>query len=340
MANPVFLLRHPRAPFTKPTPGLGINWAHPHAKGLVHSFPFNEGKGEQIKNYVWPSGIYDWKIRVPNVGDSPVWGTYDKVNGLKIDIDQTNVLDNLRGNTGSTAASVTGNRLLPCIDFSKGFSVHLWMRPTESLVGVVTAYSLLAYGPVNEAILTTFHIHLTRFASGPTDWWRRNITVYSNGSASTNLTSSDEVWEAPFVGGRVKIDSLPYEHIISVPANCPTPEVRWYSSDGYDFGFAGVGAITPPDNNQYWPIVNVSGQAPFEGNIWAINIYNYAMGKQTAMALMRNPLGMYKVRSSGGFLIGDAVPPYPPPAIYPPGSPPPEDDSDTEAKGYSCFDIV
>lgn len=302
------IIRVPRAPLSKPEGGLGIDWRHPFARGLVHSYPFNEGQGETCKNYVWPQGQFDLKFRVPNVADSPQWGTFFTVPGLQLDIDQTNPLDQAQGNTGTTNPNGTGANLLPAIDFSKGFTAHLWMRPTESQVGVVTSYNLLNLGPVNEAVRVVFMIHLTRFAASGTDWWRRNITVYSDGSSSVNLTSSDEVWEAPFIGGRVKIDSLPFEHVISVPANSASGEVKWYSSDGYSFGFAGVGPITPPDNNQYWPIFNVSGQPPFEGHVWAINIYNYAMGPEAAFALMRNPLQMYLSRPGGGY-GADVVPP-------------------------------
>lgn len=293
------LLKAPRTPFTKPAPGTPINWAHPFARHLVHSYPFNEGKGDQVKNYVWPRGQYDLGFRLPNTADTPRWGTFAKVPGLEIDIDQTNPLSHIT-NTGTTNPSLTGHLLLPCIDFSRGFTVHLWMRPTESLVGVVTAYNLFNIGPVNEAVHVVVMIHLTRFASGPTDWWRRNITIYSDGTLNTNVTSSDEVWEAPLSGGRVKIDSLPYQHVISVNANSPAAEIKWYSSDGYNFGFAGIGAITPPDGHQYWPLTSVSGQPPFEGQIWGWNVYNRPMGFYSAMQLMSNPLGMYAPEPSNG----------------------------------------
>lgn len=298
-------IKTPRTPFTKPSPGTGINWRHPFAKYLVHSYPFNEGKGEQCKNYCWPRGEFDLKFRLPNAADSPVWGTFANVPGLAIDIDQSEPLTHVI-NTGTTNSNTTGANLLPCIDFSKGFSVHLWMRPTESLVGVVSAYNLLNLGPVNEVVRCVFMIHLTRFAASGTDWWRRNITVYSDGAANTNVTNSDEVWEAPFTGGRVKVDSIPYEHVISVTPNGPAASVRWFSSDGRDFGFAGFGAITPPDGNQYWPLTSVSGQPPFEGNLWAWNVYNRPMGYYSAMALMQNPLGMYSREASGGLAYDSA----------------------------------
>lgn len=302
------IVRVPRAPFSKPSPGLGIDWRHQFSKGLVHSFPFNEGRGEIIKNYAQPSGLYDLRFRVPGTADTPRWGTYDKVPGLQIDIDQGNPLEQKYGNTGSANANVTGGNLLPAIDFTKGFTVHLWMRPTESLVGVVVAYAMFAIGDINAATRSTMVIHLSRFAASGTDWWRRNIQVYSNGSASTNLTNSDEVWEAPFTGGRVKIDSLPYEHVISVTPGTTSGAIRWYSSDGYDFGFAAISTITPPDNNQYWPLVSPSGMSNFEGNIWGWNVWNYPMGREAAFALMRNPFQMYKARSTGGGYGANTVP--------------------------------
>jgi hypothetical protein len=335
MAFPPLLLKHPRAPFTKPAPGLGINWAHPHSKYLVHSYPFNEGKGEICKNYCWPRGEYDLKFRVPNVATSPQWGVFAKVPGLRLDIGDGQPLIHVN-NTGTTNADTTGLRRLPCIDFSKGFTAHVWMRPTESLVGVVTAYNLVMLGPLAQGVNLVFHIHLTRFAASGTDWWRRNIVVYSNGVASTTLTNSDEVWLADFPAGRVKIDSLPYEHVISVTPNSPTPEVRWYSSDGYNFGFAGAGAITPPDGNQWWPHVGDAGSV-FEGNLWAINIYNRPMGFKSAMSLMANPLGMYKVRSSGGALIGEIPPLILPPASGSGGS---DADDDVLTKLQICTDTI
>lgn len=288
----------------------------------MHSYPFNEGKGEICRNYAWPGGEFDLKFSTPNVADSPRWGTYFKVPGLELDIDQSNPLTHVT-NTGTTSVDTTGANLLPAVDLSKGFTAHLWMRPTESLVGVVTAYNLLNLGPVNEAVRVTFMIHLTRFASGPTDWWRRNITVYSDGSSSINRTNSDEVWEAPFTGGRVKIDSLPFEHVISVSPGTWSGSgafpVNWYSSDGYSFGFDGFPTITPPDNNQYWPLFNVSGQPAFEGHVWAINIWNYPMGREAAFDLMRNPLQMYKSRSVGGYGAN----------VAPGGTDPPTDDGNT-----------
>ena len=325
---------------SKPHTGLGIDQRSYFAKGLVHSYPFNEGRGIYCKNYAQPSGLYDLRFRVPTSSDAPVWGTYDRVNGLAMDIDQALPFEQKYGNTGNTSPNTTGANLLPVIDFSKGFTVHLWMRPTESLVGVVTAYGLFAIGDINGAVRSTVFIHLTRFAASGNDWWRRNIQVYSNGASSTNLTSSDEVWEAPFTGGRVKIDNLPYEHVISVPANGHSGSVKWYSSDFRDFGFAGAGTITPPDNNQYWPVVSPSGNPVFEGNLWAINVWNYAMGRDAAFALMRNPLQMYSSRAMGGGGVSFSVPPIVDPIDPPSGGGGTDDDDDSLTSGQNCVDII
>lgn len=329
-------LKHPRAPFTKPGPGVGINWAHPFAQGLVHSYPFNEGKGEQIKNYCWPAGEYDLKFRVPNVADSPRWGTFANVNGLEIDIDQGNPLDHARGNTGNTSPDTTGANLLPPIDFTKGFTIHLWMRPTESLVGVVTSYALFAIGDINASIRSTMVVHLTRFAASGTDWWAANVTLYSNGTANVTHSSANQVWEAPFTGGRVKIDSLPYEHVVCV---MPGSVIKWFSSDGIEQNlFTLPGTITPPDNNQYWPLTSPSGMSPFEGHIWGWNVYNRVMHYGSAMELMQNPLGMYHVKSSGGLyqVIPPLVDPVPPPS----GGGGTDEDDDALVSSQICVDII
>ena len=304
------LIKTPRTPFTKPAPGTPINWRHPFARHLVHSYPFNEGKGTQIKNYCWPSGEYDLKFRAPNVADSPVWGIYANVPGLALDIDQGNPLDHMRGNTGITNPDTTGANLLPCIDFSKGFTIHLWQRPTQSLVGVVTSYVMFAIGNISAATRQVVWIFLSRFASSGTDWWRRNIQVYSNGVAGTLLTNSLETWEAPYDGTFVHIDSLPYEHVISVNASPAFGDVWWYASDGRAYNFASIGAITPPDGNQYWPeFHDAGGIGPFEGNVWGWNVYNRPMGFYSAMALMGNPLQMYAPEPSNGQVFSIAAPP-------------------------------
>jgi hypothetical protein len=46
----------------------------------------------------------------------------------------------------------------------------------------------------------------------------------------------------------------------------------------------------------------------FEGNLWAINIYNRPMGFYSAMALMQNPLCMYAPEPSNGQAF-EALPP-------------------------------
>jgi len=301
------ILRVPRAPFTKPIPGLGINWTHPHSRGLVHSYPINEGRNHYLKNYVWPRDTYDLKWN-PNDANIPVWGTYDKVPGLHFPATgytpPTHIV-----NTGLTSSETTGANLLPPVDFTKGISVHLWMRPTQSLVGVVTSYAFLTIGPTG-ASRDTIMLGLSRASDGSNDWWRWRVNVYSNGAASTGCSGNLSIWAAPFDGTFVHIDSLPYEHVVTVH---PNGLVRGYSSDGVEQTICTIATgITPPDNNQYWPVIGQDdglGLGQFEGNLWAINIYNYPMGKETAFSLMRNPLGMYKARASGGQLFGTALPP-------------------------------
>ena len=305
---------------TKPSPGLGIDWRHKFAKGLVHSYPFNEGQGDTCKNYAWPQGQFDLKFRLPNVADTPQWGTFFRVPGLQIDIDQSNPLVHVT-NTGSTSPDQTGSHLLPVIDYTKGFTVHLWMRPTESLVGAVSAYNFVNIGPVNEGVGITFLIGLTRGPDGAGgDCWKPLVRVYSNGTTSADFGGSFSAatpWDAPFPAGRVKIDSLPFEHVISVQPGSP---VMWYASDGNAFNLGTLSTvITPADGNQYWPQFSISGQPQFEGHLWATNIWNYAMGQESAFTLMRNPLQMYKARSTGGGYGAN---------VFPGGVDPPTTDGD------------
>lgn len=313
------IIRVPRAPLSKPEAGLGIDWRHPLARGLVHSYPFNEGQGETCKNYAWPQGQFDLKFRLPTSADAPKWGTFFTVPGLQLDIDQSSPLDNALGNTGTTSPNTTGQFLLPAVDFTRGFTAHVWMRPTESLVGVVGAYNLLNVGSIAEAISNIFLMGLTRGPDGVGgSCWKPFVLVYSNGAVSTSFGGSFGAatpWDAPFPVDRVKIDSLPFEHVLSVQPGAP---VMWYASDGFaqSLGTLSTG-ITPPDNNQYWPVFNASGQPDFEGHVWAANIWNYAMGQESALALMRNPLQMYLARPGGGYGadVGSDAPPHSVPAV-------------------------
>ena len=303
---------------TKPSPGLGIDWRHKFAKGLVYSYPVNEMTGMYLKNYAMPRGQFDlgW---LPSNPTPPEWGTWERVRGLHYPLSTGVALTQAYGNTGGTNPNTTGGNLLPGIDFTKGITVHLWMRPTESLVGVVSSYAFVFLGETGRATLL---IGLSRGPDGVGgDCWKPKITIYSNGVSSTHLAPGTRTpWDAPFPAGRVKIDSLPYEHVISVT---PFGEVRWYSSDSVDQNCGSIThGITPPDNNQSWPTIGRDdglGLSRFEGNFWALNVWNYPMGRESAFALMRNPLQMYKARSTGGGYGAN---------VFPGGVDPPTTDGD------------
>lgn len=306
---------------SKPSPGLGIDWRHKFAKGLVHSYPVNEGEGTYLKNYAMPQGRYDLGWLPDNI-TPPVWGTFSKVPGLHFPNGTSSPPTQAYGNTGGTNPNTTGANLLPATDFTRGLTIHLWMRPTDSLVGTVSSYAFVFLGEDNVARGTAM-IGLIRGLDGVGgDCWKPTVTVYSNGSSSTNFQPGTATpWNAPSNGGIISTDSLPFEHVITI---VPNGNVRWYSSDRLDQSVGNLThGITPPDSTQYWLQIGIDdglGLHRFEGDFWAVNIWNYVMGRESAFALMRNPLQMYKARSAGGGYGADVVPG---------GVDPPTDDGNT-----------
>lgn len=316
------IFRPPRPPFSKPSPGTPINWAHALSKGLVHSYPLNEGRGDYIKDYAWPQGFFDLQLNDPNVQVPPAWTTYDKVNALfwahdyRAGPGTTTYFKNPR-NTGATNADF---KRLPRIDYSRGVTLHIWV-----------AWNLLSFGgagffPAQVEVFDGTASLLTVgtvTAAGNADI---SITVTDVGGNSRVYQPNRQIWTA--------VEMVPNQFIVTVmpqgTVEAYFPDSAWnYSANfPYDLGDELNSLIT-----HTWPGVGtVNSQNLFEGYIYCLNIWNRPLGEHEAKRLLRNPLQMYNINEAEFRTVVTIV--EPPPTGNGPGDDDDPDDPDT------CVDAI
>ena len=284
---------------SKPNPGTPINWAHPLSKYLVASFPFNEGRGDFVKEYVNEGGEYSVGIS-SGFTTKPVWNTVGKV--LCLDSDLAARASNGSGlDSGSAYFANTstdqGYTNIPPIDWSHGFTVHLWAQlgPTAS-----SSENLFSIGNATDTG-SIFYISAETFFGN----WRWDIGLQSRSPAA----ATSPVYTAAN-------DSLPNEIIVSYEragTNAWTMKA-WDTWGTLIIDTGGTGDYTAGllSSVGAYELLGIGGNSGFgQWGIYAANVWNRPLGEYAVKALLGNPLQMYQASNTGGI----AGKPGPPPDL-------------------------
>ena len=297
------LLKLARPPFSKPQPGCPINWGHWLTRGLVASWPMNEGTGDTLHEYASGHEFFaaTWigKNMTPPL---PSWTTNDKVAAL----DNTSYTTGFIGNPYLTSESSAANGYpnLPQIDFSAGCTIHMWCAPFDPALGLVTG-TMFSVGDRNgnQHILS---VDLNHQIQG------YFITVQiGNGPTFSTFNTSASCWPTigdipnqmvisliadPVVAGGMLLNfwDSAGEHLIdnySVPSTDKIQQFSEYNFNGFYISSPGTSGN---GIKSYW---------------YAANVWNRGLGEYEAKGLMYNPLQFYGANNLGGQVGGQAVPP-------------------------------
>lgn len=281
---------------SKPNPGTPINWAHPLAKYLVASFPFNEGRGEFVREYVNEGGEYSVGID-PAFTTKPVWNTVGKVLCLDSDlaVNPSNGSGLVSGSAYYPNSSAdTGYQNIPIIDWSHGFTVHLWAQlgPAAS-----SSENLFSIGNATDTG-SLFYISAGTFFGD----WRWDIGLQSRAPA----TLASPVYSS-------NPDSVPNEIVIAYE-RLGTNAWRLKAWDAWGtliIDTSGTGDYTAGhlSNIGAFELMGIGGNSSFgQWGMYACNVWNRPLGEYAVKALLANPLQMYQASNTGGY-EADVVPP-------------------------------
>jgi hypothetical protein len=289
-------------PLSKPAPGVGINWSHPFAQGLLSVLPFNDPKTGPDNVILKDYGTeLTWQYN-KGAKASPVWVNSGTVQGL-YSPGVANCMDAINFGRGLDFRAdqfdgLTALSWIKCEPWTGGADTHRTVIDTNLIT--LTYDWIFAGGSPHYIEYTTVTIPCADGISRPSAFPNIDFTnQLSNLNTFWGINSFLVAVTARFYGtSDSQVGPLSVEY---------TLYNQWGKVSTLLVPGPGAG-LAFPQLAYCRPVPSATGQE-FIGTQYAELLYNYCMDEGSVMALINNPLQMFNANPMGGqaFNVPDGI---------------------------------